>query len=53
MIIDEEGPKILKYTVSFCVYSYEMSLYSTYLCLIISILYLYLQMILQLEYLYF
>jgi hypothetical protein len=37
MIIDEEGPKILKYNVSFCVYAYELYLYNTPLCLISSI----------------
>jgi hypothetical protein len=45
MIIDEEGPKILKYNVSLCVYANELSLHNTSLCLIRSIWFLYLQMI--------
>jgi hypothetical protein len=49
MIIYKEGPKILKYTVSFCVYAYELSLYSTSLCLIRSICYLCLQMLCNLS----
>jgi hypothetical protein len=40
-----EGPKILKYTVSFCVYDYESSLYFTSLCLIRSMCCLCLQML--------